>query len=105
VISHIDQHWGGRAAPQELVSLIDDGLRVIVHLEDHTRDEFYDWNIDPNEQSDRFARNPPKLEFMVDHIERYLRDSEPPWGVESPTIELDAMRLNQLRALGYRPGS
>jgi len=105
VISHMDQHWGGRAAPQELVSLIDDGSRVIVHLEDHTQDEFYDWNIDPTEQSNRFARNPPKLKVMVDRIERYLRDSEPPWGVESPTIELDAMRLNQLRALGYRPGS
>jgi arylsulfatase A-like enzyme len=105
VISHMDQHWGGRTAPQELVSLIDDGLRVIVHPEHRTRDEFYDWNVDPNEKSDRFAENPPKLKSMVDRIERYLRDAEPPWGVESPTIELDAMRLNQLRALGYRPGS
>ncbi len=92
-------------APQELVSLIDDGSRVIVHVENRRRDEFYDWNVDPNEKSDRFGENSPKLKPMLDHIERYLRDSEPPWGVESPTIELDAMRLNQLRALGYRPGS
>jgi arylsulfatase A-like enzyme len=105
VISHMDQHWGGHSAPQELVSLIDDASRVIVHREDPTRNEFYDWNVDPNEQSDRFEMNPPKLESMLDQVERYLRDSEPPWGVQSPTIELDAMRLNQLRALGYRPAS
>jgi arylsulfatase A-like enzyme len=105
LISHMDQHWGGRMAPQELVSLIDDGSRVIVHVENRRRDEFYDWNVDPNEKSNRFGENSPKLKSMLDHIQRYLRDSEPPWGVESPTIELDAMRLNQLRALGYRPGS
>jgi len=42
---------------------------------------------------------------MLERIERYRRDSEPPWGVESPKIEIDELRLNQLRALGYRVGS
>jgi len=42
---------------------------------------------------------------MLERIDRYRRESGPPWGVESPTIELDELRLNQLRALGYRVGS
>jgi hypothetical protein len=42
---------------------------------------------------------------MIERIDRYLNDSEPPWEAESPTIEVDELRLNQLRALGYRVGS
>ncbi len=102
VISHVDQHWGGRNAPREIVSVTDDGLRVIVHRADRSRNEFYDWSTDPEEQNNRSDEDSPRLRSMVERADQYLRDSSPPWGVESPTIELDEMRLNQLRALGYR---
>jgi len=67
--------------------------------------ELYDTRRDPGEVSDRAAQRPPELQPMVDQIDRYLKNSKPPWGVESPTIEVDGLRLNQLRALGYRLGS
>jgi hypothetical protein len=31
----------------------------------------------------------------------HLSNSESPWGAERETVELDELRLNQLRALGY----
>jgi len=105
VISHIDQNWGGRAGPLDCVSLTDGDKRVIASG-DHARSvEFYDWSADPHEAINRSAEDPPELRPLLEWIDRYQKESKPPWGVESPTIEIDAMRLNQLRALGYRVGS
>jgi len=105
VVSHLDQHWGGRAEAREWVSLADGGSRLIVQVDRPDSAEFYDWNTDPRESTNRSAENPPQLQPMLERIDRYRSDSKPPWGVESPTIEVDELRLNQLRALGYRVGS
>jgi arylsulfatase A-like enzyme len=105
VVSHIDQHWGGRAEPLELVSLTDADSRLILQGDYPNSVEFYSSSTDPWEAADRSAENPQELQPMIERIDRYLNDSEPPWGAESPTIEVDELRLNQLRALGYRVGS
>jgi arylsulfatase A-like enzyme len=105
VVSHLDQNWGGRAEAREWVSLTDGDSRLIVQADRPDSAEFYDWNTDPREVTNRSAEHPPQLQPMLERIDRYRRDSEPPWGVESPTIEVDELRLNQLRALGYRVGS
>jgi arylsulfatase A-like enzyme len=105
VISHLDQHWGGRAEVREWVSLTDGNSRVIVRADQPDTAEFYDWSTDPREAKNRAAENPPELQPMREWIDRYRRNSEPPWRVESPRIEVDELRLNQLRALGYRVGS
>ncbi len=105
VVSHLDQHWGGRGEAREWVSLTDGDSRLIVRAGRPDSAEFYDWSRDPREATNRSAENPPQLQPMLERIDRYRRDSEPPWGVESPTIEIDELRLNQLRALGYRVGS
>ena len=105
VVSHLDRHWGGRAEPRELVSLTDGGARAILQRDHSNPVEFYDSSADPREATNRAGENPPELQPMIERINRYLNDSEPPWGVESPTVEVDEMRLNQLRALGYRVGS
>jgi arylsulfatase A-like enzyme len=105
VVSHLDQHWGGRAEPRELVSLTDGDSRSILQGDHPNPVEFYDSSTDPWESTNRAEENPPELQPMIERINRYLNDSEPPWGVESPTIEVDELRLNQLRALGYRVGS
>jgi hypothetical protein len=31
----------------------------------------------------------------------YFESRPPPWGTDAPTVELDEMEMNQLRALGY----
>ena len=105
VISHLDRNWGGRAEPREWVSLTDGDVRLILQRDQLNSVEFYDLSSDPWEATNRSAESPPALQPMVERIDRYLKDSKPPWGVESPTIEVDALRLNQLRALGYRVGS
>jgi arylsulfatase A-like enzyme len=105
VFSHLDQHWGGRGQPRDVVSLAEGNLRVIVNGEQANSVEYYDWSSDPREAADHSAEDPRDLQSMLERIDRYRKDSEPPWGVESPTIEVDALRLNQLRALGYRVGS
>ena len=105
VVSHLDQHWGGRAEAREWVSLTDGDSRLIVQVDRPDSAEFYDRKTDPPAAMDRSAEKPPQLPPMLEQIDRYRRDSEPPWGVESPTIEVDELRLNQLRALGYRVGS
>jgi choline-sulfatase len=105
IVSHLDRHWGGRGEAREWVSLTDGDSRVIVRVDQPDSAEFYDWRSDPREAVNRAAEAPPKLQPMLEQIERYRTRSEPPWGVKSPTIEVDALRLNQLRALGYRVGS
>jgi len=105
VFSQIDQHWGGRAASRELVSLTDADSRLIVPVDRAGPVEFYDSRRDSQEAVNRAPEGPPELKPMAEAIDRYLRNSRPPWSVESPTIELDELRLNQLRALGYRVGS
>ncbi|MCH8889547.1 MAG: sulfatase [Myxococcales bacterium] len=105
VVSHLDQHWGGRAEAREWVSLTDGDSRLILQSDHPNSVAFYDWSSDPREAMNRAAENPPELKPMLEWVDRYLKDSEPPWGVESPTIEIDELRLHQLRALGYRVGS
>jgi hypothetical protein len=105
VVSHLDQHWGGRAEPREWVSLTRGDSRVILQIDHPNSVEFYDSSTDPWEATNRSEEGLPELQPMLERIERYLNDSEPPWGVESPTVEVDELRLNQLRALGYRVGS
>ena len=105
VVSHLDQHWGGRAEPRELVSLTDGDSRLIVQIDHPNSVEFYDSSTDPWEATNRSEESLPELQPMLERIDRYLNDSEPPWEAESPTIEVDELRLNQHRALGYRVGS
>jgi len=105
VVSHLDQRWGGRAEPRELVSLTDGDSRLIVQIDHPDSVEFYDSSTDPWEATNRSEESPPELQPMLEWIDRYRSDSKPPWGVESPTVEVDELRLNQLRALGYRVGS
>ena len=88
-----------------MVSLTDGDSRLILQGDQPISVEFYDSSTDPWEVTNRAAESPAELQPMVEWIDRYLNDSEPPWGVESPTIEVDELRLNQLRALGYRVGS
>jgi len=105
VISHLDQHWGGRSEPLDWISLTDADSRLILQRDRANPIEFYDSNTDPWEENNIAAENPPALRPMIERIDRYLKSSRPPWGVESPRIEIDELRLNQLRALGYRVGS
>ena len=41
-------------------------------------------------------------DFIREAVRAYLEESSlPPWGEDAPTVEIDALQLHQLRALGY----
>ena len=62
----------------------------------------YDHAVDPREKSNIAALRPEKLEELRAVLEEYGEEVVV-WG-DTPEVELDEMRLNQLRALGYEIG-
>jgi arylsulfatase A-like enzyme len=105
VVMHMDQRWGnGKSDPEELVSIIDGPMKIIVHRYNRSKDELYNLVDDPGEQSNLIAGKPPELALMLQKVDEYLENSTSPWGSGPGSIELDQMRLNQLKALGYRIG-
>lgn len=102
IFSEVDVRWGnGKEDPNPIVSVIDDHSRLFVHPTDPSKNEFFDLSTDPKEEKDIYASNPPPLAEMAEEVDRHLQETTSPWGSPPPTIELDALRLNQLKALGY----
>ena len=48
-----------------------------------------------------FAGHPEVVETLTQVVKDHLDGPPPPWGDAPPTIELDDLQINQLRALGY----
>ena len=44
---------------------------------------------------------PEVVETLTQVVKDHLDGPPPPWGDDAPTIELDDLQINQLRALGY----
>ena len=65
------------------------------------RSELYDKWQDPLEQLDLAAEQPELIKDLNATAISYLESRPPPWGEDTPTIEIDEMQMNQLRALGY----
>ena len=102
-IAHLDQRWGQRgqkAAPTVAVS--EGPFRFVLSrkVDGHTREELFHAGRDPEELADRVEEDAPVARRLRKVAHEYLA-SEPPWQGGTPTLELDEMQLNQLRALGY----
>ena len=65
------------------------------------RTEFYDRWADPREQRNIVGERPEVTETLKERAVGYLNSPPPPWGEDAPSVEIDEMQLNQLRALGY----
>ena len=102
MFAQIDQTWGRTDKdPRDLVALTQGSWRYVHHVTDPSRDELYDLANDPGEQKNLVGLADDQPEVFKGHVEEYLDSPAPPWGSETPTVELDDMQLNQLRALGY----
>jgi len=101
--AQIDEVWGQIArTPQPLVAVNWGKWRLIYPQAHPQRLALYDKTLDPREQRDLADRNPEVAEQLVSIADAHLANRKPPWGEgETPTIELDEMQLQQLRALGY----
>ena len=102
-IAHIDRFWGRpleTAAP--VVAVAEDGLRYVSVRGGGTRDseQLFDAKIDPFERQDLAAHRPDDAARLRKVADAYLQ-SPPVWDTTPPTLELDEIQLNQLRALGY----
>ncbi len=75
--------------------------RLIYRAASPERSELYDTSEDPLEQQDLAEEQPEVLAELNVMASAYLQSRPPPWGEDTPTVEIDEMELNQLRALGY----
>jgi arylsulfatase A-like enzyme len=64
------------------------------------RVELFDKSVDPREQKNLFEERPEVAAELEALIDAHLESARVPWG-DPKEVELDRMRLDQLRALGY----
>jgi arylsulfatase A-like enzyme len=99
--AELDRSWGQNvpAIPSRpIVAMVDGNYRMIRHAYGKQRVELYDRSVDPLEQENIAGRDPELTRRLDDKIDAFLEQG-PRW--ESKPVELDEMRFNQLRALGY----
>jgi choline-sulfatase len=99
LFSELDLSWGqSRSEPNELVAIVDGDYRLIHRVRRPDAAELYDRSVDPTEQRNLAPRRPEVVAELQRRVEAYLA-AEP--AAVAPKIEIDEMRRNQLRALGY----
>jgi arylsulfatase A-like enzyme len=102
VFSHLARRWGHpKKKAEHIVSVTHGGMRLITPLADGEKSEFYDRAGDPTEQKNLFASRRSESDSLSRLIAEYEKSGDPPWGTAPDEVELDEMRLNHLRALGY----
>ena len=103
VFAQIVRGWGRPKAenPSSLVSVTHAGKRLVATLGADDPPELYDHASDPDEQENFASDDPDTTARMQAWIDAYAADRAPPWGRPPSEIELDELRLNHLRALGY----
>ena len=102
-LAHLDQTWGQRVETSSpTVAVSEQGYRYVMFRgpKGTVREELYDANQDRGEAVSVAGDHPEVIARMRATAESYL-DETPPWSDGAPTLELDEIQLNQLRALGY----
>jgi arylsulfatase A-like enzyme len=100
--AELDLTWGrNRARPAPMVAVNQGRWRLIYRARAPRRSELYDTWEDPLEQRDLSGEQPELVEALEESARAYLQSDPPPWGEETPTVEIDELQMNQLRALGY----
>jgi len=100
--AQLDQSWGrDGVAPQPMIAVNQGRWRLMFRAGFPKRTELYDKWADPREQRNVAREEPEVTEALKERAVAYLNSPAPPWGADAPSIEIDEMQLNQLRALGY----
>jgi len=101
-IAHLDQAWGRIQDPSQPMVAINQGpWRLIYRARRPKHSELYDKSKDSGEIHNVAEEWPDVLEDLNQKASAYLESRPPPWGEDAPTVEIDEMQMNQLRALGY----
>jgi len=99
-LSYLDQTWGRvENEPSPLISIRNDGNRLMFRPKNPEAIEVYDHASDPGEHRNLRNQPPDWVEPLRAELETRL--AEPvPWG-EPTEVRIDDMQRGQLRALGY----
>ena len=102
IFAQLARGWGApRTGDRPIVSVTWQGKRLITRLDRPEQSELYDHTLDPGETNDLYPGDPQAAEPLRALVEQYEANAKPSWGASPREIELDELRLNQLRALGY----
>lgn len=101
VIAHMDRHWGHKDRSEPMVSVTDGDKRLIWYPKSPYRTQLYDLAADPGEKKNLYDPSDPEVQRLMAMARSYLENAKSPWGAGREQVELDDLRLNQLRALGY----
>jgi arylsulfatase A-like enzyme len=102
VFSQLDRSWGSPGVPSDpLVAVTQGGLRLFLPALQPKAARLFDRAADPGERKNVIADRSEDADRLRKLADAYLADAQSPWGGKPSEVELDELRLNQLRALGY----
>jgi hypothetical protein len=84
-----------------MVSVTDGHMRLMWRVQTPARSELYDLAADPGEHENLWEAGSSRAEPLEAAAREYYENAASPWGTDAVEVELDELRLNQLRALGY----
>jgi arylsulfatase A-like enzyme len=94
--------WGNpKAALESIVAVKHKGRHLIVNLDKPDEAELFDLEADPREQRNLLPDDGADAASLRELVRVYESNRGAPWGTEPGVAELDELRLNHLRALGY----
>jgi arylsulfatase A-like enzyme len=97
----LDRTWGiPKQEPKPIVAVMNGPWRLIQDVHGVDPPELFDRAADPWEKQNVANSRPEVLGQMQALSTQYLQLPEAPWG-KPQNVQLDAMRLEQLKALGY----
>jgi arylsulfatase A-like enzyme len=106
--AYLDKSWGSpREDPQHLIAVAQGDFRFVRSMPKEAGepvDELFDASRDPLERQNVIAEQPEVAALLRERAKRFLEPKESPWGVETPRVHIDEMKIHQLRALGYAIG-
>ena len=92
--------WG-QVKPQPLVAVNRGKWRLIYPAAQPKQVEIFDKEAAPAEQRSLADEHTEVVADLTAVANSYFESRPPPWGTDAPTVELDEMEMDQLRALGY----
>jgi len=105
IFGQLDRFWGNPKMPSyPIISVTEGDWRLVLHVNNPKGLELFDRVSDPGDTKnllDDGAGAQEQAGRLQAKVDAYLANAKSPWGVAPGEVELDEMKLEQLRALGY----